>query len=331
MFETLEPILITIAIITTLVLLILKKFKLLIQIIVSIALLFLFTQIGDVDFKSIWAKLQNTNWFFFSLATIMFTLTVFTNSHRWLKLAQLLGYKLDYKHALALYFESSFYNNFLPSNLGGDALRSFNLAKEDGNWIKAASTVFVERLFGFSMMFLVIPIGILFLKFSPLANSIPSKAIGALWFSFFACLFGLLSYKLWSKIPLQIITKINYAFQEYTKCHKSMISVIIWTLITHAFLLLGNLFSALSVGIGLDQIPFWYWILMTPLSTLAGFVIPAMKGLGPREACFVYFLGLIGISSTDSLAIAFISFASITVTTIPGFPVIFRKKDIPKN
>jgi hypothetical protein len=55
-----------------------------------------------------------------------------------------------------------------------------------------------------------------------------------------------------------------------------------------------------------------------------------MKGVGAKEACFVYFLALISINATDSLAVAFVSFIATLLATTPGFPVIFRKIKLKK-
>ena len=307
-----------------------KQYSLLLQIVVSVILLAVFIKFSDLDIAATIVQLKYTDLRYFALATLMFAITIFTNSYRWMKLARLLDYDLSYKHALSSYFESSFYNNFLPSNFGGDALRSYNLAKPTRSWLKAASTVFVERMFGFLVMFTLIPFGLIILRFSPFANAMPRQITDSLWLCFIGTVVGLASYKIWSRIPLRIIKKVNFAIQEYTKCHRSMVLVITWTFISHLFFLLGNVFSALAMGVGLEQVPFWYWLLMTPAATLAGFVIPAMKGVGAKEACFVYFLGLIGLSSNDSLAIAFVSFIAILLATLPGFPVIFRKIKLKK-
>ena len=89
--------------------------------------------------------------------------------------------------------------------------------------------------------------------------------------------------------------------------------------------LAGNVCSAYAMGVTLKALPFWYWLLITPASTLAGFIIPTVKGVGAKEASYIYFLGLVGINTETSLAIAFLSFLATTISTLPGITIAFRR------
>ncbi len=286
-----------------------------------------------LDLHDTFERIKNANIFWVIMATLMFVITIFTNSYRWWKLASLLDYKLSFFHAIRLYFESAFANNFLPSNLAGDALRAYELnALSTGitSWLKAASTVIMERIFGFAMMFLVMIFGLVALEFHPQIN-MPFTLKLALWLSFIATILGLLAYKLLLKLPFEFINKIKFAIQEYTKCKKSLLIIIFWTLITHLFLLLGNVCTSLAINNTYEHIPFWYWLIITPASTLISFVVPAVKGVGAKEASYVYFLGLLGVPSHDSLAIAFIAFIATLLCSLPGLSYVFRKLDLSRN
>lgn len=342
-----------------------KVFSISIKILLSIVLVFLVIKFTNLDIPSTIKKLKETNLWWFALTTVMYTLTVFTNNYRWILLARLLDYKINFTHGLQMYFEGAFSNNFLPTNFGGDALRAYDLSQinkklpkklpeaihaspdeletpihilEDeehaktktiqaasASFLRAGSTVFMERLFGFAMMFGMIPIGLTLNKLSPKMVYFPPSFEIFMLLSFFGLIGALASYKLWTKIPLKIFEKLRFAISEYTKCHKSLAKVILWTFVTHMLLLAGNICSAYAVGVSLEELPFWYWLLITPASTLAGFIIPAVKGVGAKEASYIYFLGLVGISSETSLAIAFLSFLATTLSTLPGVTIAFRK------
>ena len=304
-----------------------KKFslKLLLNISVSLLTMVLLFKFADIDFKSVLRQIKETQIEWFVLSCLMILATVFTNTYRWYLLTKLLNYRISFSHALKMYFESSFSNNFLPTNFGGDALRAYDLGKAHKDWLRAASTVITERLLGFIVMFALLPIGLWYLSQSSISGQIPSKIILVLWLSFAFTVFSILSYGLWSRIPWIPVAKIRYAVEEYTKCHRSIIKVIILTLVTHACLYAGNMFAAKSIGINLSYIPLWYWVLTIPAATLISFVVPAVKGIGAKEASYVYFLGLIGISSDKSLAIAFIVFIATMISSLPGLTLAFRK------
>lgn len=307
-----------------------KKLGLILKIVISIALLVLAIKFLNLDLVETWETLKETNWVWFILCCLALLATLFTNTYRWMILANQLDYKLKYPEALKMYFEAMFSNNFLPSNFGGDAWRSYELGRRDKAWLKAASTVIMERLFGFTMMFALMPIALIAMKFSPYKGAIPEKIELALWLSFAGMIFVYSTYFLWSKINFNFIQKIKFTIEEYTRCHKSMQTVILWTFITHVFLMLSNIFAALATNVGFEQIPFWFWFIVVPTSTLLSFVIPAVKGVGAKEASYIYLLAFIGIGSSDALAIAFLIFLGTSISTLPGLSIVFRKSEMKK-
>lgn len=302
-----------------------------IKISLSVLLVVLLIKVTKLDPIKTLHELKHTNPWWLAAATLLYTGTICTNSYRWSILARMLGYKLGYLESLKLYFESTFANNFMPSNFGGDALRAYSLhGISQGSWLRAASTVLVERFIGFGMMFLMIPIGMFFMHRSSYANTMPQQVSLGLWFSFVATILGIGSYRIWSLIPLGIFKKLKYAVEEYTKCHKSLYTVVLWTFFTHLLLLLGNICTAYAVNVDIQQLPFWFWLLLTPASTMAGFMIPAVKGVGAKEASYVYFMHFLGIGSDTGLAIGFISFIAVTLCSLPGISIAFKKVKISK-
>lgn len=307
-----------------------KQLAIFIKLAISVLLVVLLIKVTNLDLKKTFITIQGTDIKWFIACTVMFLACTFTNAYRWWILARQLGYQFSFLKAVRMYFEAGFANNFLPSNFGGDAIRAYDLGKENKSWLRAASTIIAERFFGFAMMFLLIPIGLFFVHFSSLANVLPSKLILGLWLAFIGTIIALASYKIWSKIPWNLVQKFNYAVQEYTKCHKSINLVLFWTFMTHVFLLAGNVCSAYALGVTIEQLPIWYWLLMTPAATLISFVVPAVKGVGAKEASYIYFLGFLGISSDVGLAIGFIAFVATLISSLPGVSIAFRKTKISK-
>jgi uncharacterized protein (TIRG00374 family) len=302
-----------------------KKLLVFLKILISGLLVYLVFRFSDLDLKKTLLVLKTTNLLWASLCLVFISATVFTNAYRWMILANLLDYNMSYPKALRMYFESSFTNNVLPTNFGGDAIRAFELGRQNKSWLRAASTVLMERFLGFSMMFTLVPIGLIASKFTPFKNCLPLPVETALWASFTMMVFSVIGYGLWSKIPLGFIQKIKFAITEYTKCHKSLSKVILWTFITHVFFISGCICSGWAVGQGFAQIPWWYWLVFIPSATLASFVIPSIKGAGAREVSFIYFLNLIGVSGDKALAIAILGLLATMISTVPGISIVFRK------
>jgi hypothetical protein len=201
-------------------------------------------------------------------------------------------------------------------------------SKHYHDWLSAGLTVILERLFGFTMMFFFFPLSLIFIYSQNLAHTMPERLIQALFILSIVPFFAFFGYKIWIKIPipLAIFQKIKIAVSEFIVHKRSVLIVLLWTFITHVFLMAVNVFSALALGV--TQIPFWYWFLVVPLATLASYVIPAVKGLGAREATYVFLLSIIGVSFDHSFAIAVTVFLATLVSSVPGISLVRKGKEI---
>lgn len=295
----------------------------------------IFLQVFKFDPKSFIDKILQLDLRFFALASFFSVLTIVTNTYRWWIITKGFNYKISYWTGLLWYFEGMFANNFFPSNVGGDALRAFYLGtlkhpadKQDDDWLSAGLTVILERLFGFTMMFFFFPLSLIFIYSQNLAHTMPERLIQALFILSIVPFFAFFGYKIWIKIPipLAIFQKIKIAVAEFIVHKRSVWTVLLWTFITHVFLMAVNVFSALALGV--TQIPFWYWFLVVPLATLASYVIPAVKGLGAREATYVFLLSIIGVSFDHSFAIAVTVFLATLVSSVPGISLVRKGREI---
>ena len=129
-----------------------KKLAIIIKLVVSILLVVILIKVADLDLQKTFIAIKETDIKWFIACTLMLTATTFTNAYRWWILARLLNYELTFFKAIRMYFEAMFANNLLPSNFGGDAIRAYDLGRNDKTWLRAASTILTERFFGFVMM-----------------------------------------------------------------------------------------------------------------------------------------------------------------------------------
>ncbi len=299
------------------------SFKGLANFVFTALILLLLWKVAKIDFHKFIDELNHVDPYWFSIALFFYLIQIFSNTYRWQILLKVLDYKLSYWHALQLYFEGTFSNCFLPINVAGDALRAYKLGREHNDWMRAASTVLIERILGFTMMLTLIPVGLVCLHLSAQRDLVPMGLQYSLLIAFLMMPIGYLSYALWSRIPIAFIAKLKYSIEVYAKHLSSIFKMLTWTVITHGFLIAGNICVALSLGVGLDTIPFWYWLLLVPAASVAGFAVPSVKGLGAKEATYVYILGFIGISPDTALAIAVVAFSAYMITSVPGITIIW--------
>lgn len=71
---------------------------------------------------------------------------------KWQRLAAALGLRERFGRMTVLYLVGYFFNNLLPSSVGGDVVRSYELGRRHGRLADATASVFMERFTGFTVL-----------------------------------------------------------------------------------------------------------------------------------------------------------------------------------
>ncbi|MHC4478737.1 MAG: lysylphosphatidylglycerol synthase transmembrane domain-containing protein [Planctomycetota bacterium] len=115
--------------------------------------------VGGITWGSIWIsrdvgwdKLGNTllaiNLPVFALALAIFVLSMIVIGLRWWLLLRAQSIYIPFWAAVRLYFLGWFYNNFMPSSVGGDLIRAWYVTRHTEKRLEAALSVFVDRAVG---------------------------------------------------------------------------------------------------------------------------------------------------------------------------------------
>jgi glycosyltransferase 2 family protein len=123
-----------------------------IKLAVSISLLVYLAKRIDVDL--FWKLLLNANVYWASLSLTLGTCMLVVSCWKWWLLMGEFRHKVSFSEALKIYCIGYYFGIFLPSNFGGDFVRSYFLGKKIGNQSASAAGVFLER--GSGMVFLLL-------------------------------------------------------------------------------------------------------------------------------------------------------------------------------
>ncbi len=74
---------------------------------------------------------------------------------RWMKLVEALGVEASRSKLFKIFFLSTFFGSFLPSGVGGEAVRALSFSKLTSKGIESVTSVAVDRLIGLLSMLLV--------------------------------------------------------------------------------------------------------------------------------------------------------------------------------
>ena len=114
-----------------------------------------------VDWQALTRILSQASVGYVALALLIELLNVLPRVLRWRALLLTQGTREPFLRLFSIYLVGSFFNNFLPSNVGGDSVRMLRLGQLTGQGADAVSSVLVERLCGLFAVLLIGAVAVL--------------------------------------------------------------------------------------------------------------------------------------------------------------------------
>src|SRR5262245_22735270 len=134
-----------------------RRVVLALEIIVSVGLLtFLFSR---VDVAALWAGARQASAAWLAIALGLYFVNVVTSAWRWQLLLRAQGVQVPGRTLLSSYLVAGFFNNFLPSNIGGDVVRIRDTARPARSKTLATTVILIDRALGMLGLVLVAAIG----------------------------------------------------------------------------------------------------------------------------------------------------------------------------
>lgn len=280
---------------------------------ISIALLiFLFRR---VDIVSLLKIIKNADKGLLFLAFLVCSLPYILSIFRWEMLLKAIKINLSLKRIIISFSGGIFFNLFLPSTIGGDLMRSLDLAAHTKRPKEVIATVFLDRLSGYTGLVIMALIA-LFFGHKILEDRSVFYAVAVIIGVLVVILLVLFNKSVYSWINKllhspdagKIRELIKNLHQEihYFREHKKIIicnvflSTIIQTIPPLAFYVI-----ALAIGIKLNLVYFFIFIPIIGAITLLPISI---GGLGLRDAAVVYFFAKAGLSHDPAIAISLLNF-----------------------
>lgn len=132
-----------------------------IKIIVALALLSLLFM--GVHWDEVLSKISRFTWDIILIGLLGIAVQFLVCTYRWRWSLRLHGLVFSYAYLWKVYCIGFFFNNFLPSAIGGDAYRVYRTQSATGKKLRSVSAVLVERVVGLLAMLAIGAVGALFL------------------------------------------------------------------------------------------------------------------------------------------------------------------------
>jgi hypothetical protein len=284
--------------------------------------------------------IRQANWLLLLLALILYLAAITTGNLKWSILLRAQRIQVPFADLLAYTFAGLFFGNVLPTNIGGDLVRAYDLSRHTGYVEQSAISVLIDRLVGLTAVLaaavVMAVVAALTLSAGTELRTIVAAAV--IVFAVFIAAFSLLlsrraMLRLSSlfRIPLLSVfrptaQRVFVALQVYRHSYGALAQAFVLSLSVVVLTSLTQWLISEALGLGIDL---FYFLLFNPLIAFVLLVPLSVNGIGLKEVAFVFFLGLVGVPQASAFSLSLVFHAIIVLSSLPGGFVWFRERSTP--
>ncbi len=221
-------------------------------------------------------------------------------------------------YLLRLYLAAAFFSLFLPTSVGGDAVRAAAAIQSMGQPGRMVGTVLADRTLGVAALGLFFALGLgiagglpgLSLDWAPRPAALGLLAAGALALS--ALVFAL-RHRLAG--PIGFVRSVAGAFADLARQPRNLLAAVALGIAVQLAYVMAWIVLARALGLAL---PLWSFLLTVPLVSLSAMAPITLSGVGVREGAWILLLKPYGVPAADALALSLLYFGCWIVLAALG-------------
>jgi len=310
-----------------------KGFKSTVFFKIPVSLLLIGWIIYKVDIAKVWEIVQHARGWWLLAALCLHVFGYWVSGERWKVLLKAQRVEVPLSLTIKSYLVGTFFNQFLPTIVGGDVVRGMDTAKPCGSLTKSLTIILFERFTGIIVLLMLVSTGIALQigRFKEVSYW-PVFVLGFLVVATVIFLWregvdlSFLERKIPFKIGKAVIRKISTVLEilvQFRSHPWPLIKVIFWGLALQLLFILH--YYLLSIAFSLS-LPFSFFMVVIPVIFLLSMLPVSINGIGVRENLFVYFFAKVSVSPEKSLAIAWMAFAMILFYALIGGVIYMVRK-----
>jgi uncharacterized protein (TIRG00374 family) len=303
----------------------LKRYGLLlVKIAVSIALLTYL--LSSTDLGALYRRVRGGDTVLLAAAVALYTVILLISTWRWRVLLRAQGFEAPLRRLSASYLVATFFNNFLPSNIGGDVIRVRDSSVLTGSTTTSVAIVAIDRILGLGALY-VLALGAYFLggeAVRGLAGAAP--ALGLL-----AILFGVLAYVFFRPGTARwLLAASGLGSREWARQRFETVQAAV-----HVYRAqMAAVWLAFGASVALQALVVVYYydvahslriplplsacFLIVPLCSLVQTVPVSFNGWGIRESVFILYFQQLGLPRDSALAFSLVGAGLIVLLSLSG-------------
>lgn len=278
----------------------------------------------NVNPQDTWQQLASVSPAMFALALALQIASNSVAAGRWFLIMKKIGFTRPFSFYLKSYFKGAFFNQGLPTSIGGDGLRVLDCSRE-GRTEDSFYGVFIDRIIGLAGLLLLNIVALLYNR-----TILPEHITILLLSILLLLLAGLVSLFFLRKIRFfsrgRFLGHLGRLSERYYQVYSSPLSVIIQiglSVTTHLFAMAA--FYILGRAMGLDYPLSVYLVLVPPVVLLI--ILPvSLAGWGIREGALVGIFLLIGADKSRVVSFSLLYGVTALTASLPGLLVYLNQK-----
>lgn len=289
-----------------------------------------------IDFSRLWQDARGASLAWLAVALVLYLVMIVISSWRWGLLLHAQHVRIGLGALTNSYLVATYYNNFLPSNIGGDVIRIRDTVRPTGSMTRATTIVLIDRGIGLLGLVFVAAMGATAAAW--LSERIGPLGPGILWAGFVAgCAAAAAAVLLphgigWLLRPLRLvhqewvgerIEQLTGALAKFGDAPRAIAGGFIGALGVQAVLI--GFYAAIARSLHLS-VPLTHLAIVVPLSFIVQMLPVSVNGLGVREWTWRTYLALLGDAAQGGVEIAFVGFIVIMVFSLSGAVAQFVRR-----
>lgn len=294
--------------------------------VIVITLLLLYFVLRRVGVGELLDTLRQADVRYLLLSIAVTPLLIGVSVAKWQVLLKAQGYEATFFYLFKLYLVGYFFNNFLPSNVGGDVVRMYELGSHIDDNARGAASVFMERFTG--LLVLAVLAAFSFLTNLTLFNDtaltlamavVIAGVFGILWMVFDPRLLNLVEKIVKFEFAQKILAKFKKfysALQAYREHRRAMLIAMLLSVAFYVLAVLNVYLSSLTFH---QPVSLLDVTVVVPIIMVVAMMPLTFNGYGIQEWAYVLLYPRIGLPATVGLsAIVLIRAKNLVAALIGG-------------
>ena len=304
---------------------------------VSIALLGYLLSTTDLD--ALQRRVRAGDPLLLALAMALYAAILAISTWRWRVLLEAQGFTIPLAHLSGSYLVATFFNNFLPSNIGGDVVRVRDSSRLTGSTTTSLAVVAIDRILGLGALYVLALAA--FLTGGPMVRELAGARSVLLALGL---VFGGLAYVFFRPgIARRVVSASGLArfpwavkrfetVQSAVHVYRSQVHAVWLAFLGSVALQAIVVYYYFTVARALRiPLPLSACFLMVPLCTLVQTVPISFNGWGIRESVFILYFHQVGLGKDSALAFSLVGAGLIVLMSLSGALVWTARETAPAD